>query len=54
VIYTVQVAVAYFLMLIAMTYNMGHFLALLFGVGLGYFLFQDLDSAGGSKDNHCG
>lgn len=38
-LYMAQVTVSYLLMLIAMTYNIGLFMAVIFGLGFGYLLF---------------
>eukprot|EP00047_Mylnosiga_fluctuans_P013847 m.33738 g.33738 ORF g.33738 m.33738 type:complete len:464 (-) comp5137_c0_seq2:34-1425(-) len=42
VVHTVHFAVSYFLMLIAMTYNVGLFLCIIFGCGAGYFVFSEV------------
>lgn len=40
-VFFVQIALGYFLMLIAMTFNVGLFLAIVFGFTIGYFVFMD-------------
>lgn len=39
-VYVVSVTLAYLLMLVLMTYNMGYFVALVLGSGIGHFLFR--------------
>jgi copper transporter 1 len=42
-IYICTMVAAYFLMLVAMTYEIGLFMAAIIGLGLGYFFFKNVD-----------
>ncbi|ETW08325.1 hypothetical protein H310_00935 [Aphanomyces invadans] len=48
--YTGMMALAYFLMLVVMSYESGFFIAALLGVGLGFFFFRDVDTANPSSN----
>ena len=55
-LHVIQVGVAYILMLIAMTYNAWLFFAVIFGSGLGYFIFskvRHLSSPFRESQDHC-
>ncbi|CAF1525092.1 unnamed protein product [Adineta ricciae] len=43
-VYGVQIVLAYWMMLLVMTYETGVFLALVFGLTIGYFIFTLLES----------
>lgn len=43
ILYMIQMTIAYFAMLVVMTYETGLFLALIAGFGVGFLLFQNLD-----------
>ena len=52
---TVEIGMAYLLMLLAMTYNVWIFLSVSFGAGAGFLLFLSFrPTTGGSSDDHCG
>ena len=52
-LHIIQMAISYLLMLIAMTYNTYLFLAVVFGAGLGHFLFAWRRSSVLDHNEHC-
>jgi copper transporter 1 len=52
-LYAVNIAVAYLLMLAVMTYNVGYFVAIVAGFGLGHFAFADLKAGGAVSGDAC-
>ncbi len=53
VLYAVNVAISYLLMLAVMTYNVGYFFAIVGGLAVGYFLFFSPASPTASADVCC-
>ena len=53
VLYAVNVAISYLLMLAIMTYNVGYFFAIVGGLSVGYFLFFSAASPTASADVCC-
>jgi hypothetical protein len=55
-LYMLQLCLGYFLMLIVMAYNVGFFVAILAGGGLGFVLFAPRGGsmASRSEEGHCG
>jgi copper transporter 1 len=53
VLRTVEIGMAYLLMLLAMTYNGWLFLSVCFGAGAGFFVFLPLRPSS-TSDDHCG
>ncbi|XP_028394554.1 high affinity copper uptake protein 1-like isoform X2 [Dendronephthya gigantea] len=52
-LHIIQVAISYFLMLIAMTFNAWLFIAVCLGAGFGYFLFSWRISKSYDVNEHC-
>jgi hypothetical protein len=54
-LYMIAISVAYFLMLIIMMYETSYFIAVILGLGLGFFLFKDTeaDKMSGNVDPCC-
>ena len=54
VLRTVEVGLAYILMLLAMTYNGWLFLSVTIGAGTGFFIFHIVRPSTSIADDHCG
>lgn len=52
-LYAVNVAISYMLMLAIMTYNVGYFFAIVAGLAVGYFIFYNSASPSASSDVCC-
>lgn len=52
-LYTVNVGTSYFLMLAIMTFNVGYFVVIVAGLGIGYFAFMDLGPTGSVLSEAC-
>ena len=51
---TVEIGLAYILMLLAMTYNGWLFLSVILGAGFGFFIFLIVQPSNVITDDHCG
>eukprot|EP00049_Salpingoeca_infusionum_P005865 m.98016 g.98016 ORF g.98016 m.98016 type:complete len:149 (+) comp13115_c0_seq7:223-669(+) len=49
-LHMIQFTISYFIMLIAMTYNVGIFVSVMAGAFIGYFLFMRMSQSEGIKD----
>ena len=52
-LYAVNVAISYLLMLAIMTYNVGYFFAIVVGLAAGYFIFFNSSSPTATSDVCC-
>ena len=52
-LYAVNVAISYLLMLAVMTYNVGYFFAIVVGLAAGYFTFFNSSSPTATSDVCC-
>ncbi len=53
VLYGVNVAISYLLMLAVMTYNVGYFVVIVLGLAIGHFIFFGIASPMASPDICC-